>query len=117
MVRTGRQYSALELLDLGVIDDVVDTGEGQRAVHKLMRKREHQMSAHIAMNNVDRMIRPVGMQELHDVVKIWVDCAMQLSPRSLEWMQRLYQRQMAIFGRPLELAGAKRAEEQTAIAA
>src|SRR4029434_8862791 len=70
MVRTGRQYSALELLDLGVIDDVVDTGDGHRAVQKLMRKREHQMSAHIAMNNVDRMIRPVGMQELHDVVQI-----------------------------------------------
>jgi DSF synthase len=48
MVRTGRQYSALELLDLGVIDDVVDTGEGQRAVHKLMRKREHQICLRIS---------------------------------------------------------------------
>jgi DSF synthase len=115
--RVGRKYSALELLELGVIDDVVNTGEGQQAVQNLMRKRQHQTAAHIAMNTVDRMIRPLGMQELHDVVKIWVDCAMQLSPRSLEWMQRLYQRQLAIFGRPLELADAKVADEQTAIAA
>jgi hypothetical protein len=37
-------------------------------------------------------------------VQLWVDCAVQLEPRSLEWMQRLYQRQLAVFGRPLELA-------------
>jgi DSF synthase len=104
IVRTGRQYTALELLDMGVIDQVVETGEGLDAVHRLMRKRSHQESAHSAMNRVDRLIRPIGLQELHDVVKIWVDCAVNLSPRSLEWMQRLYQRQLSIFGHPLELA-------------
>jgi DSF synthase len=104
MVRTGRLYSALELLELGVIDQVVDTGDGLAAVHSIMRKREHQHVAHAAINAADRLVRPIGMQELHDVVKLWVDCALKLSPRSLEWMQRLYQRQLSIFGRPLELA-------------
>ena len=56
------------------------------------------------MNAVDRLIRPVGLQELHDIVKIWVDCALRLDTRSMEWMQRLYQRQLAIFGTPLQLA-------------
>ena len=99
MVRTGRQYSALELLELGVIDQVVDTGDGMNAVCKLIKRREHQLTAHNAMNVVDRLVRPVTLQELNDVVKIWVDCALKLSPRGLEWMQRLYQRQVAIFGR------------------
>jgi DSF synthase len=108
MVRTGRQYTALELLDLGVIDQVVETGEGADAVQRLMRRREHQKSAHAAMNAVDRMIRPVTLQELHDVVKIWVDCALKISPRGLEWMQRLYQRQLAIFGKPLAVEPAVR---------
>ena len=104
MVRSGRQYTALELLELGVIDQVVDTGEGLEAVKALMRKRQYQHDAHAAINLVDRLVRPVGLQELHEIVKIWVDCALKLSPRNLEWMQRLYQRQLAIFGRPLELA-------------
>lgn len=104
MVRTGRQYTALELLELGVIDQVVDTGSGVEGVRKLMRKRAHQEGAHAAINMVDHIVRPLGLQELHDVVKIWVDCALKLSPRSLEWMQRLYQRQLAVFGRPLEIA-------------
>lgn len=98
LVRTGRLYSALELQEFGLIDHVVDTGSGLAMVQKLMRQREHQQSAHMAMNAVDRMIRPVGLQELHDVVKIWVECAMNLETRGLEWMQRLYQRQLAIFG-------------------
>ncbi len=101
LVRSGRQYSALELLDLGVIDDVVDTGDGAAAVCRLIKRRQHQTASHAAMNRVDRMIRPVTIHELYEVVKLWVDCAMQMSPRSLEWMQRLYQRQLAVFGHPL----------------
>ena len=104
IVRTGRQYTAIELLDLGIIDAVVDTGEGAFAVKDLMRKRGRQRSAHSAMNRVDRIIRPIVLQELHEVVKLWVDCALGMSPQSLEWMQRLYQRQLAIFGRRIEIA-------------
>jgi DSF synthase len=105
IVRTGRQYTALELLELGAVDYVAEPGEGLDMLHKLMRRREHQKAGHAAMNAVDRLIRPLAMQELHDVAKIWVDCALKLSPRGLEWMQRLYQRQLSIFGRPLEVAG------------
>jgi len=105
MVRSGRQYTALELLELGVIDEVVDTGEGAAAVRKLMRRRQNQESAHAAISCVDRVVRPVGLEELHEVVKLWVDCALKLSPRGLEWMQRLYQRQLSVFGKPLGIAG------------
>jgi len=51
------------------------------------------------------------------VVKLWVDCALQMSPRSLEWMQRLHQRQLAIFGRPLQLAADESANHAQEIAA
>jgi DSF synthase len=104
MVRSGRQYSALELLELGVIDEVVETGQGVDAVRRMCHKRQHQHAAHAAISAVDRLIRPLSIQELHDVVQIWVDCALKLSPRSLEWMHRLYQRQLSIFGKPLQIA-------------
>jgi DSF synthase len=102
MVRSGRQYSAAELLEFGVVDEVVETGEGVLAVEQLAAKRQRQRVAHSAMNRVNRLVRPVDRQELHDVVRIWVDCALRLSPHSLEWMQRLYQRQLSIFGRAAE---------------
>lgn len=103
LTRTGRQYSAQELLELGVIDHVVDSGKGLDEVTRLMRQREQQHVAHTAMNTVDRLLRPISLQELTDVVQLWVDSAMRSSPRSLQWMRRLNQQQVAAFGRPLEL--------------
>jgi DSF synthase len=117
MVRTGRLYSAIEMYELGLVDQVVDTGAGLATVQKLMRQRERQQMAHVAMNAVDRLIRPVGLQELHDVVKIWVDCALRLDPRSLEWMQRLHQRQLTIFGGGPRLAVVENEPSEKAVAA
>jgi DSF synthase len=117
MVRTGRLYSAIEMHELGLVDQVVDTGAGLATVQKLMRQREHQQTAHVAMNAVDRLIRPVGLQELHDIVKIWVDCALRLDPRSLEWMQRLHQRQLTIFGGGPRLAVVENEPSEKAVAA
>ena len=114
MVRTGRLYTAAELLELGVIDQIVDTGDGRKAVYELFRQREHQQAAHVAMNMAERLVRPLTFQQLHDVVNLWVDCALQLAPRSLQWMQRLYQRQLSIFGTPLESVVAESAASAAA---
>jgi DSF synthase len=103
LTRSGRQFDAQELYDLGVIDAVVDTGDGAAAVLRLLRQREHQQAAHGAMNLVDRMIHPVTLQELHEVVRMWVDCAINLSPRGLAWMRRLHQQQQAAFGNRLTM--------------
>ena len=104
LVRSGRQFSADELQDIGIVDEVVPTGDGEAAIRRLIKKRDRQRTAHIAMNRVDRIIRPIILQELHEVARIWVDCALELSPHSLEWMRRLHQRQLAVFGRPPESA-------------
>jgi len=116
LIRTGRQYSASELLELGIIDEVVESGDGVAAVRRLIKRRDRQRSAHIAMNRVDRIIRPIVLQELYDIVRIWVDCALDLSPHSLEWMQRLHQRQLAIFGRPVASVQNRSLDGKTAAA-
>jgi DSF synthase len=103
LTRSGRQYGARELLEMGVIDQVVPTGQAVEAVSRLMRQREHQFEAHSAMNGIDRLLRPINLNELNEVVRMWVDCAMHLSPRGQAWMKRLHQQQLANFGSPLSL--------------
>lgn len=103
LTRNGRQYSARELLDRGVIDQVVPTGQGTEAVVRLLRQREHQHAAHAAMNAADRLLRPVTLNELNEVVRMWVDCALQLGARGQTWMRRLHQQQLANFGGTLSL--------------
>jgi DSF synthase len=106
MTRTGRLYPARELLAMGVIDEVIPTGEGAEAVLRMIRRRETQHEAHAAMNAVDRLLRPVTLDELYEVVRMWVDCAMALSPRGLEWMKRLHVQQIANFGTRLSVVPA-----------
>jgi len=103
LTRSGRQFSADELLNMGVIDKVVDTGRGRDAVARLTRKWEYQHEAHSAMNGVDRLLNPVTITELNEVVRLWVDCALRLSPRGLEWMRRLHKQQLSTFGVGLAL--------------
>ena len=106
LTRSGRQFSADELLNMGVIDKVVETGQGREAVARLARKWEYQHEAHSAMNAVDRLLHPVTITELNEVVRLWVDCALQLSPRGLEWMRRLHKQQLSTFGSGLSLVQA-----------
>ncbi len=100
LTRSGRAYSALELFDLGVVDAVVDTGAGVGAAQAIVRQRTHQPQAHRAMDAVDRMLRPVTLAELHDVVALWVDAALRLSERGRQWMRRLHAQQLAQFVTP-----------------
>jgi len=98
LTRSGRQFSAEELLDMGVIDVVAELGAGKATVHQLIKRRQSQVHAHNAMNSVDRMLHPVTLQELYDIVGLWVNAAMTLSSRGQEWMSRLHMQQLKAFG-------------------
>lgn len=98
LTRTGRQFTAEELKSMGVVDQVVDTGAGVGAVNELMKRRRGQFSGHNAMNSVERMLRPVTLQELYEVVGIWVGAALGLSARGQGWMQRVFLQQSRAFG-------------------
>ena len=98
VTRSGRQFTADELLAMGVIDLVVDTGGGADAVRNLVQRRRGQRHGHQAMNAVDRMLRPVTLQELYDVVALWVSAAISLPIRGQDWMRRVHSQQLRAFG-------------------
>ncbi len=98
MVRSGRQYTASELHEVGAVDHVVRRGGGRDAVERIVTDRKHLAAGHAAVNAAERLIRPITRQELLDVATLWVDCAMQLPERGLNWMQRLSSRQRQVFG-------------------
>ena len=91
---------------MGVVDQVVETGAGAEAVHSLVKRRRGQTNGHNAMNAVERMLRPVTLHELYEVVGLWVNVALTLSPRGQEWMRRVYLQQRRAFGLDSRLTGA-----------
>jgi DSF synthase len=93
LLSTGKTYTADDMLKLGVIDYVTDTGQGKAEVAALMQRRSRNHNGMFGISSVRRRVNPVTFQELLDVVGLWADCALRLSARDLKLMQRLVSRQ------------------------
>jgi DSF synthase len=85
----GRQYSAAELYELGVVDVLAEDGQGVHAVNNFIRKHGRSRNGLQAIQQVRQRLAPLAFQELEDVVAIWVDTAMRLTERDLRTMERL----------------------------
>jgi DSF synthase len=81
------------MLNLGVIDHVADTGEGETEVSALTRRLGRNRNGLQGLAAVRRRINRVTYEELLDVVHLWADCALRLTGRDLKLMQRLVSRQ------------------------
>lgn len=90
---SGRLYSADDMLTFGVVDLVVDTGQGETEVANFIRSRCRNRNAMTGIAAARRRVQRLECEELVDVVEIWVDTALNLNPRDLKLMQRLVSRQ------------------------
>lgn len=90
---SGRLYSADDMLALGVVDLVVDTGQGEAGVADFIRSRGRNRNAMTGIAAARRRVQKLDCNELLDVVEIWVDTALNLNARDLKLMQRLVSRQ------------------------
>lgn len=93
IISSGRIYSADEMQGLGVIDVVAEDGEGEAAVNALIKQRSRSRNGLAALAAVRRRVHQISYEELQDVVGVWVDAALRLTPRDLKLMQRLVSRQ------------------------
>jgi len=83
-------FSADDMLQRGIIDMVVDDGEGPAAVREYLRKKEPAMRA---LHRVRRRVQNLTRKELDDIVTLWVDAALRLNPRDLRLMGHIVARQ------------------------
>jgi DSF synthase len=86
---SGRQYSAAELYDLGLVDVLAEDGQGVHAVNSFIRKHSRSRNGLLAIQQVRQRLAPLAFQELEDVLTIWVDTAMRLTERDLRTMEKL----------------------------
>jgi DSF synthase len=96
ILTSGRIYSAEQMLDLGVIDRVVDDGQGEAEVAQLIKQRSRMRNGLYGIAAARRRVQRIDLAELVDIVEIWVDCALRLNTRDLKLMQRLVSRQSGL---------------------
>ena len=96
ILTSGRIYSAEQMQELGVIDRVVDDGQGEAEVGALIKQRARMRNGLYGISAARRRVQKIDLAELVDIVEIWVDCALRLNTRDLKLMQRLVSRQSGL---------------------
>jgi DSF synthase len=93
LIGGGKAYSADDMLAVGVVDQVVDSGKGESEVASLIQRRTRIRNGLQGLAAARRCVDKLDYQELDAVVNVWVDTALRLSSRDLKLMQRLVMRQ------------------------
>jgi DSF synthase len=89
IITSGRIYTAEEMHALGVVDVLVETGDGERAVRDHIARNRSRQLAQSAIYKVRRRVNPVSIEELRDVTDLWVETALKLPEQDLNKMLRI----------------------------
>ncbi len=89
IIMSGKVYTAREMFDLGVVDEVAADGAGLEAVRYMIKARQRKHNSYAAMSLAKREIHPISHAEMRNVVDVWVDAALALENRDLRMMARL----------------------------
>ena len=86
LIMDHRVYTASELYELGVVDILVQDGQGRKAAADYTRRNINRIHGlHGFQAAVDRVL-PMNYDELNDIVELWVDNALQLSEKNRRLM-------------------------------
>jgi DSF synthase len=94
MILSGRLYTAAELRERGLVDMVVDDGEGEAAIDEVVRTVEPRLRGTLAALEAQRLAAPIAYETLCAIVDQWAEVALTLTNRDLKLMERLARAQV-----------------------
>jgi DSF synthase len=89
MILSGKVYTAEELHALGLIERLVDPGQGIQAVQEFIAMFNQTRHSRQAVLKTRKIVERVSIEELIDIADVWVDTALQLSAQDLRRMSHL----------------------------
>src|SRR5450631_1585758 len=94
MILSGRVYSAEELHEMGVVDVLVEDGQGEEGIREYIDRQAYRHNAYRGVFQMRRRVNTIPKEELIDVVDIWAEHAMRLTEPDLRNMERLASAQL-----------------------
>lgn len=90
MNQTGRPriHTAEELHELGIVDLLVEDGEGEAAIVDYCQRNHKRFAAERAVYLSRRVTSPVELEELLRITNIWAETAMTLTDADVRKMER-----------------------------
>jgi len=91
---SGRNYTASEFHEMGIVDILADEGEGHLAVDDFIDNHSKQRNGRLAIHKAKLLSHPITLEELRNIADLWVESAMKLDDKSLRVMDRLFKAQI-----------------------
>lgn len=104
LLTSGRNYTATEFHDMGIIDILAEPGEGYAAVNDFIDNHSKQRNGRLAIHKAKLLSHPITLEELRNITDLWVDSALRLDDKALRVMERLFRAQIH---RTAKLVGSK----------
>lgn len=98
----GKIHTAEELFDMGIVDILVEDGEGEAAIVEYCSKHRQRFAAERAVYLARRATDPVEIDELLRITNIWAETAMTLTEADVRKMERLASAQERRINRTLQ---------------
>lgn len=98
----GKIHSAEELHAMGIVDILVEDGEGEAAIVDYCTKNRSRFAAERAVYLARRATDPVELDELLRITNIWAETAMTLTEADVRKMERLADAQERRINRTLQ---------------
>lgn len=98
MILSGQIYRAEQLGKAGLVDFVVNDGDGEAAVAKIVRLANSRFKGTIAALQARRLAAPITYEALQAVVDLWAHTCLKLSDRDLRLMEKLARAQLRKVG-------------------
>jgi DSF synthase len=89
LVTSGTVYTAEQLHAMGIVDVLVENGEGVYGVRDYVKRGARRSNALRASLRARKRVHPISEAELRDIVDIWVDAVFTLTDADLRRMARL----------------------------
>ena len=93
MIFGGKIYTAEKAFEMGIIDVLVDDGEGESAVYNWIEKNKRLSNGYMAIQKANRRVNPISEQDFVDITLIWLDAAMKLKDSDFKVMDRFVRSQ------------------------
>ena len=106
MMTNKKIYSATELYDMGLVDELCPKGQGELAVERFIANHSSRIKARLKVQQSRRRHESLDHAEGVRVVEDWVETAMCLSPEEMRSMDMLIMMQSREAGQPKAQAAA-----------
>jgi len=103
LILDGEIHTAEELYDLGIVDILVEDGQGEAAIVAYAQRNQQRFSAERAVYMARRVSAPVEIDELLKITNIWAETAMLLTEADVRKMERLADAQERRMQRTLQV--------------